>query len=138
MAIRLYEKRFQQQCGSVGRYQTRAKSVSLLIIGGEEIIQPHATTCSMSKTTAINHNADVINPIPVDAEKNKVAAPHVHTGEQRTKGGKFSGSARQNHPKLLQIKVLHKARAIETVRRASSTAVTGTKQPVNREKQMVE
>jgi len=54
--------------------------------------------------------------------------------QTRAKGSKLSGSARQNYAKLLWMKVLHKTGTIQNVRRTSTTALTGAKQPINGEK----
>ena len=85
----------------------------------------------MGKAIPTGNNADMVDVVAVNAEKDEVASFQVIFGHHNAEQGKLSGGTRENHPKMLFVEILHEPRTVKAVRGAPATAVGGAEEFIN-------
>ena len=91
----------------------------------------------MGKAIRAGNNADMVDVIAVNAEKDEVASFQVIFGYHTAEQGKLSGGTREDHPKLLLVEILHKPRTVKAVRSAPAVAIRGAEEFINGRKKEI-
>jgi len=78
------------------------------VIGLKEVINPDSASRGMGKSVSADNDPDMVDVVAVNTEEYKVAASQVIFGHHTAEQSQFRCGAREDHPKLLFVEILHK------------------------------